>query len=120
MVKKKNNSPLSPLAIFLFNYLVCECTVGQKKNTPIYFNTNYHREIKVVPIIMDCLFQFEALKFFFGLRLLGGSLPNFNFFNVNPQFFQRNRKVHLSNYLEINFRNFFNISFRVIGRRNYS
>ena len=26
-----------------------------------------------------------------------GSLPNFNFFNVNPLIFQQNRKVHLSN-----------------------
>ena len=31
------------------------CTVGQKKkrNTPIYFNTNYCGEMKLVPIIMD-------------------------------------------------------------------
>ena len=33
------------------------CTVGQKKrNTAIYFNTTYRREMKLVPIIMDyCL-----------------------------------------------------------------
>ena len=79
---------------FLFNNHCC--TVGQKKrNTPIYFNTNYHIEMKLVPIIMEqCLLQFDALKFFFGLRLHERSLPNFNFFNVNPQIFQRNRKVH--------------------------
>ena len=48
------------------------------------------------------------------------SLPNFNFFNVNPQFFQRNRKVHLSNFLETNFHDIPNISLRDIRRGNYS
>ena len=44
-----------------------------KKTPPIYFNTNYHTEMKLVPIIMDeCLLQFNALKFFVGLRLHGG------------------------------------------------
>ena len=68
------------------------CTVGQKKkkkkgNTPIYFNTNYRTEMKLVPIIMNyCLFQFNALKFFLRSNLQGvGSAHNFNFFNVNPQ-----------------------------------
>ena len=42
----------------------------------------------------------NALKFFFGVRLYGGSRPNFNFFNVNANFFQQNRKVHLSNSLK--------------------
>ena len=68
------------------------CTVGQKKggrNTPIYFNTNYCTEMKLVPNIIDyCLLQFDALKFFVGVRLHGGFLPNFNFFNANPQIFQ--------------------------------
>ena len=47
------------------------CTVGKKKkkkerNTPIYINTNNCTEMKLVPIIMDwCLFQFDALNFFF-------------------------------------------------------
>ena len=69
--------------------------------------------MKLVPIIMDlCLLQFVALKFFFGLRLYRGSLPNFNFFNVNPQIFQWNRKVHLSNCLETNFHDITNISLR--------
>ena len=55
------------------------CTVDKKKN-PTYFNTNYSTEIKLVPIIMDyCLFQFDALKFFFGVRLHGGSLLTLNF-----------------------------------------
>ena len=67
----------------------------KKKNTSNYFNTNYHGEMKVVPIIMDyCLLQFDALKFFLRVRLHGESLPNFNFFNVNSEIFQRNRKVH--------------------------
>ena len=41
-----------------------------------------------------CLLQLDALKFFLGARLQGGSQPNFNFFNVNTQIWQRNRKVH--------------------------
>ena len=59
----------------------------KKRNTPIYFDTNYRTEMKLVPIIMDyCLLQFDILKFFLGVRLHGGgSQPNFNFFNVNPQ-----------------------------------
>ena len=57
------------------------CTVGQKqqqqqqqkRNTPIYFYKNYRTEMKLVPIIMDyCLLQFDALKFFLGVRLHGG------------------------------------------------
>ena len=93
----------------------------KKRNTPIYFNTNYRTEMKLVPIIMDyCLFQFDALNFFLEARLNGGSLPNYIFFNVNPQFFQRNRKVHFSNCLETNFHNISNISLRIIRRRNYS
>ena len=44
-----------------------------KKKTPIYFNRYYRREMNLVPIIMDyCLFQFDALKFFLGVRLHGG------------------------------------------------
>ena len=41
--------------------------------------------------------------------ITGGSPPNFNFFNINPQILQRNRKVHLSNCLETNFHNISNI-----------
>ena len=79
-------------------------TVGKKKKiTPIYFHTNYRTAMKLVPIIMDkCLLQFDALKFFLGVRLHGGSQPNFNFFNLNPQIFQRNREVYLTNCLETN------------------
>ena len=58
------------------------CTVDQKnRNTPINSNTNYRREMKIIPINMDyCLLQFDALQFFLGVRLHGGSAPNFNFF----------------------------------------
>ena len=50
---------------------------------------NYRTEMKLVPIIIDyCLLQFDALKFFLGVRLHGGSLSNFNFFNVTPKFFK--------------------------------
>ena len=56
-----------------------------KRNTPINFNANYHREIKLVRINIDCyLVQFEALKFVLEVRLHGGSVLNFNFFNVKP------------------------------------
>ena len=37
------------------------------KKNPIYFNTNYCTEMKLVPFIMDYyLLQFDALKFFLG------------------------------------------------------
>ena len=41
---------------------IMKCTVGQKKrNTPIYYNTNYHTEMKLVPVIMDySLLKFDA------------------------------------------------------------
>ena len=56
-----------------------KCTVGQKKkgggNTSTNFNTNYCREMKLVPFIMDyCLLQFDALKFVLGVRRNGGPL----------------------------------------------
>ena len=88
------------------------------RNIPIYFNANYRTERKLVPIMDYCLLHFDALKSFLGVRLHGGSQPNFNFFNVNPQIFQR--KVHLTNCLETNFHNIFNVSLRYIRRRNYS
>ena len=44
----------------------------KKQSTPIIFKTNYRREIKLIPIIMDyCLFQFDALKFFLGVVYMG-------------------------------------------------
>ena len=44
----------------------------KKRNIPIYFNTNYGTEMKLVPIIMDyCLLQFDALKFFLGSVYMG-------------------------------------------------
>ena len=98
------------------------CTIGKKKRSiPNYFNTIYRTEMKLVPLIMDYgLLQFNGLKFFLGVRLHGGFLPDFNFFNVNPHIFQRNLKAHLANCLETNFHNIFNISLRVFRRRNYS
>ena len=50
------------------------CTVGEKekRNTPIYFNTNCRPEMELLPIIADyCLLQFDPLKFFFGACLHG-------------------------------------------------
>ena len=63
------------------------CTVGQKKKKkkrkkkeiPLFIS------MKLIPIIMDyCLLEFDALNFFLGVRLHGGSLPNFNFFQCKP------------------------------------
>ena len=93
----------------------------KKRNTPIYFNKNYHTEMKLVPIIMDyCLLQSDVLNFFSGASFISGSLPNFNFFIKNPKIFQRNRKYHLSNCLETNFHDIPNISLRDIKRGNYN
>ena len=64
------------------------CTVDQKKkkNIPIYSNKNYRNAMKLAPTIKDCcLLQFDALKNFLGVRLHGGFLLNFNFFNANQQ-----------------------------------
>ena len=58
----------------------------KKKNTPVYFKTNYRREIKLAPINMDySLLQFHDLKFVLGVHLHGGFVTNFNFFNIKPQ-----------------------------------
>ena len=82
-----------------------------KKKASIYFNTNYCTEVKLVPIIMDeCLLQFDALKFFLEVRPHGGSLPNFIFFNLSLQIFQRNIKIHLPKFLETNFHKISNIT----------
>ena len=79
--------------------LISWCTVGKKRN-PIYFNTNYRTEMKLVPIIMDYfLLQFDAFKFFLGGPSIWVSLFNFNFININPEIFHQNCKLHLSNYL---------------------
>ena len=108
--------------IFMFQNKCMYCRSQKEKINPTYFNTNYRREMKLVPIIMNnCLLKFDALKFFLCVHLHGGgSQPNFNFFNVNPQIFQRNRKVHLTYCLETNFYDISIISLRVIRRRNYS
>ena len=96
---------------------------SKKKETTLFISTqiivqkwNWYQSSWIIV----CLLQFDALKFFLGVRLHGGSLPNFTFFNVNPQIFQGNHKVHLSNCLETNFHNICNISLRVIRRRNYN
>ena len=60
--------------------------------------------MKLAPINMDYyLFQFHGLNFVLRLRLHGESVPNFNFFNVNLQIWQRNHKVQRSNCLNTNF-----------------
>ena len=84
------------------NYILT-CTVGTKKEIPLHYILTYK---KLVPIFMDYfLLQFDALKFFSGVHLLGGSLLNFNFFNINPQIFKRSHKVLFWNCLDTNFHN---------------
>ena len=108
-----------PRIIFLAAGLcMCVYAPSVKKKRTIYFNLSYCTEIKMVPIIMDyCLFQFDSLKFFF---YMGSLYLTSIFFNVNPQIFQRNRKVHLSNCQETNFHNISNINLIFIRHRNYS
>ena len=58
---------------YLLRLLVVS-TVGRKKkgNNRIHFNSNHRTEINLLPIIMGyCLFLFDALKFFFGMRQHG-------------------------------------------------
>ena len=76
--------------MFCVNLVVklVECTAGQKeiKRIPINSSRSHRREMKLLPINIDyCLLQFDALKFFLEVNLHEGSLPNINFFNVNPQ-----------------------------------
>ena len=99
------------------------CTVSQKKKKkhPYLFQyklsyrngtgTNHHG------LLLTSVWCF---KIFLRGQFTWGSLPNFNFFSVNPQIFQRSRKVHLSNCLKTNFYHIPNIDLRVIRRRNYS
>ena len=70
-----------------FKKLVCwrysRSKKEKKRNTPIYFNTNYRTEMKLVPIIMDyCLLQFDALKILLGVRLHGGLYLTSFFFSM--------------------------------------
>ena len=90
-----------------------------RSKTPLCFNSYYRTEMKLVPIIMDyCQLQLESLKFFLGIRLYGSGLClTLIFFNVNPQIFQQNCKIHLSNGQETNFHSISYISLRVIRRR---
>ena len=45
----------------------------KKRNIPIYFNTNYCLEMKLLPMIMDyCLLELDALKFFLRSVYMGG------------------------------------------------
>ena len=120
---QSSHRPVAPIAFLTVirrkAYRVCNyyrCTVGQKKaKRPYYFNINYRTKMKLVLIIIVLCF-----KMFLNGASTWGSLLNFNFLKVNPQFFQRNRKVHLSNCVEINFHSISNISLRDIRRRSYS
>ena len=63
------------------------CTVDQKKKKKtINSNTNYCREMELIPTNMDYyLLQFNTLKFIMGDSLQELYVPNFNFFCINPQ-----------------------------------
>ena len=91
--------------------------VGQKKrSTSINSNTNYRREIKLAPINMDS--SIPCFKILLRLRLLGRFLTNFNFFNVNPEIRQSNRKCLRSNCLDTELQSISDISLKVIKREN--
>ena len=77
----------SKLFTFLFHV---QSAKGKKKGIRQCISIqNYHREMKLVPIIMNyCLLHFDALKFFLRVRLHERSLPNFCFFSISPQIFQ--------------------------------
>ena len=67
-----------------------------------------------IPINMGyCLLQFHAMKLFLGVRFHRESLSKLNFFNVNFQIWQPNRKVHRLNRLDTIFHSISDISFRV-------
>ena len=58
----------------------------KKRKTLFIFNANYGKEMELLPVNIDyCLFKIVALAFFLRVRLHGGSIPSFNFFNLNPQ-----------------------------------
>ena len=70
----ENDSLLSQMNVYtMYSRLKKKKERKKERNTPIYFNTNYNTKMKLVLIIMNyCLFRFDALKFFLGVRLHGG------------------------------------------------
>ena len=62
-----------------------------------------------------------CFKIFLRVHLYGGMcLPNFNFSNISPKIWQRNRVVHNWKCLYTNFHNISYINLRVITGRNYN
>ena len=60
----------------------------KKRNTPTNSNTNYSREMKVVPInIGYILLPFSASKFDLGVRLCGESVYLIEIFSMQSQKF---------------------------------
>ena len=111
---------------YIYTNLLYACTVGQKKNNnkikhPCFFQYKLSNRNKTAinhhGLLSTSVWCF---KIFLSGASTWGSQPNFNFFNVKPQNFQRNRKVHLTNCLETYFHNISNISLRVIRRKNYN
>ena len=79
---------ISILCIRFYKHSREKINKKEKPNIPIYFNPNYRREMKLVPIIMDyCLFQFDALKFFWGSVYTEDLYLILIFFNLNLQIF---------------------------------
>ena len=59
----------------------------KKKNIHINSNTNYRKEMKLVPFNMDyCLLEFDTLKFYSRVRLHGGLILT-SFFSMLIQKF---------------------------------
>ena len=66
--------------------VISQTMFNRLKKKTINSNTNYHKEIKFIPINMDySLLQFDAFNFFLGVSLRGKSLPILNFSNLNSQ-----------------------------------
>ena len=95
--------------IILRNVLSCKVFKTFQRNClKMYCRSHTHTHTqKGTPLLIS---QFDALNVFLWVRIHGVSVSNFNFLNVNPQFFQRNRKFHHSNCLNTNFHNISDIS----------
>ena len=62
----------------------------KKRNILNFSNTNYHKEIKLIPINVDyCLLQFDAVKFFLGVLYVcvcGGGFLLETYFSIAEQY----------------------------------
>ena len=116
---------LDPSNIFFYKYIFISIYKGtfswskEKKEHPLLIprqiiveKWNLYQSTWSLSTTISCF------KIF--LRALHGESPaNFNLFNVNPQIWQKNHEVHLSNCLDTNFY-ISGISLRGFRCRNYN